>query len=283
MQIISTDMGRSESKFYTNNQKLKFKSVVGEWHQRHLNSEGNYDVNIDGNNYFIGDLALRESYLPREMTTESKIHEETLLLFLCGISLLVKDEDIVVSTGLPISQFNPETRDKIVNLLKGKHIITFPGNKPKQIFINEITICPEGASTYFYEAKKMPELKRGKVRILNIGSRTINHCKVEDGIFINKSSDTLSYGSIQLKNSKADLQSFSRKIIADLSSKWHDYDEHNDTVILSGGGILLLGDYLKQHFKKSIISDDPIYSDVLGFHEIAMAKYSKVVNVAIAR
>ena len=285
MQIISADMGRSESKFYSNNQKLKFKSVVGEWHQRNLNNDGDYDVNIDGTNYFISDLALRESYLPREMTTESKIHEETLLLFLTGIANLARNNDLFISTGLPINMFNPKVRDDIVTLLRGKHEVTFAGFKPKQFYINEITVCPESGGTYFYESKKRPELKHGKVRVINVGSRTINFCCVEDGVFVNKSSGTLLYGSIQLRNSKANLQEFSRKIYADLSGQWHDYDEDYDIVILSGGGIILLEEYLKLFFKKNIISDEPIYSDVLGFFEIGMVKYGKFnrQDVAIAR
>ena len=283
MQIISADMGRSESKFYSNNQKIKFKSVIGEWHQRNLNTEGNYDININGLNYFIGELALRESYLPREMTTESKIHEETLLLFLTGISLLARDnESIAITTGLPINQFNPLIRDEIVSLLKGRHIVSFPGLRVKQLSINQITICPESGGTYFYEAKKNPKLKHGKVRVINIGSRTINYCTIKDGNYINKDSGTLLYGSIQLNNSKANLQEFSRKIYADLSSKWIDYNEDEDIILISGGGILLLDNYLKQYFKKAIVSDDPIYSDVLGFYEIGIAKYG-MLNATIAK
>lgn len=280
MQIISADMGRSESKFFTNNNtKLKFKSVVGEWHQRNLNTEGNYDVNINGVNYFIGDLALRESYLPREMTTESKIHEETLLLFVTGIALLAQQEDIIISTGLPINMFNPKVRDDLVTLLKGKYIVTFAGYKSKQFYINQIIVCPESGGTYFYEVKKRPELKYGKVRVINVGSRTINYCTIQDGNFVNKDSGTLLYGSIQLKNSKANLQEFARKIFADLSSRWHDYEE-NEIVIISGGGIIILGEYLKQHFKRVIVSDDAVHSDCLGFYEMANAKYGKL---AIAR
>jgi len=281
MQIISADMGRSESKFYSNGQKIKFRSIIGEWHQRNLNTDGNYDVCINGINYFIGDLALRESYLPREMTTESKIHEETKLLFLTGISLLAKDDDIYVSTGLPINQFNPSIRDEIVSLLEGKHIVVFPGLRPKQFYINKITICPEGGGTYFYEVKKRPELKNGKVRIINIGSRTINYCTVLGGNFINKDSGTLLYGSIQLRNSKANLQEYSRKIYADLSGIWQGYNDE-ETVILSGGGIILLQNYLKQYFKNTLISNDPIYSDVFGFYEIGLANYGRL-NVAIVK
>lgn len=278
-QLISADMGRSESKFYSNNQKLKFRSVVGEWHQRNLNTEGSYDVNINGQNYFIGELALKESFLPKEMSTESKIHEETLLLFLCGIASLAQQDSLIVSTGLPINLFNPKVRDDLLTLLRGRHIVTFAGYKPKQFYIDQITVCPESGGTYFSEAKKKPELKYGKVRVINIGSRTVNFCVTEDSNFINKDSGCLSYGAMQLKNSKANYQEIARKIFSDLSSKWIDYEE-DETVLLSGGGAIILEEYLKQYFKRAIISSEPIYSDVLGFWEMANIKHGKL---AIAR
>ena len=283
MQIISADMGRSESKFFSNNQKLKFRSVVGEWHQRNLNNDGDYDVNINGVDYFIGDLALRESYLPKEMSTESKIHEETKILFLCGIASLAQQEGLIISTGLPINLFNPKVRDDLVTLLRGRYVVTFNGYKPKQFYIDQIIVCPESGGTYFYEAKKKPELKYGKVRCINIGSRTINFCVIEDGNFINRDSGSLSYGAIQLKNSKANYQEISRKIFSDLSSKWIDYNEDEETVLLSGGGIILLKDYIKKYFKRNIISEEAVYSDVLGFSEMANAKFGGRQNVAIAR
>lgn len=276
MQLISADIGRNESKFFTsNNRKVKFRSTVGEWHQRNLNSNGDYDVMIDGESYFIGELALKESYLPREMTTESKIHEETKLLFLTGIALLAHDNDIIVSTGLPIDQFNPKIKNDLVNLLQGRHSVTFKDKETKTFFINQIIACPEGGGVYWYEINNKPTLKYGKKRVVDIGSRTINYCTIEDGSYINKDSGTLNYGAIKLKNSKTNPQEFARKIVADLSSKWMDYDEDNDTIILSGGGAILLKELLKSHFKNTIVSDDPIFANVYGFYYIGLAKYGK--------
>lgn len=280
MQIISADMGRSESKFYSNNQKLKFRSVVGEWHKRNLSSGGDYDVQIDvgnGNeNYFIGDLSLKESYLPRFMETESKIHEETRLLFAVGIAQLVQEPDIVISTGLPVKAFNVSGRDEIVDLLKGKYTVTFQGCNPKHFFVNQITVLAEGSGTYFYEIRKRPELKKGKVRVINFGSKTINFISICDGNFLDRNSGTLDFG-MNLNNSKSDYKQFSRKVIGDLSAKWNDYDENSDTILMSGGGIIELEKYMKQHFKNSIISDEPIFSDAYGFNYLASAKHSKMI------
>lgn len=279
MQIIAADMGRNESKFCTtNNQKAKFRSAVGEWHQRNLSSGGEWDVMIDGENYFIGDLAFKEAYLPREMATESKIHEETKLLFLTGVALLARDTDIVISTGLPINQFNPKGRDDIVNLLQGRHSVTFRDSKTKTFFINQITVCPESGGVYWDEVNRKPQLKQGKIRVADIGSRTINYCTIDDNNYINKDSDTLNYGAIKLKNSKTNPQEFARKIVADLSSRWMEYDENNDTILLSGGGAILLENLLRPHFKNMMISEDPVYANVIGFYNLGVMKYGKLMT-----
>lgn len=279
-QLISADIGRSESKFFSNNQKLKFKSIVGDWHERHLSTGGDYDVKIDYEyksvNYFIGDLAKLESHLPREMTTESKIHEETKTLFIVGIALLSQDDNLAISTGLPVNLFNPSTRDQLVNLLKGTYTVTFLGNRPKKINIDKISVSPEGSGTYFYELKKRPELKQGRIRILNFGSRTINHLSIEDGNLVNRSSGTLNYGSILLTHSKMNPQEYIRRIIADLSVSWSDYND-DDIVIMSGGGIINLEPFIRKHFKRPLISSEPIFSDCYGLHEIAQARYGKLV------
>lgn len=279
MQLIGCDMGRNESKFYSgNNHKIKFRSTVGEWHQRNLNNEGDYDVMIDGTNYFIGDLALKESYLPRDMTTENKIHQETFLLFLTGVAFLANEQNIVVSTGLPVNQFNPKIKSDLVNLLQGKHTVTFRNNSTKSFFINDITACPEGGGSYWHEMNNYPSLRQGKIRVVDIGSRTINYCTIDDSNYVNKDSDTLSYGAIKLKNSKTNSQEFARKIVADLSSKWMEYDEDNDTILLTGGGAILLQMLLKPHFKNMIVSSDPVYSNVFGFYNLGMSKYRKLMT-----
>lgn len=283
MQIISCDMGRSESKFYTCNKQLKFKSIVGDWQPRNLSTGGNYDVEIDYGNssekFFIGDLAKQESILPREMTTESKIHMETKILFIVGVSLLIQDNNLTIVTGLPVNLFNQSTKDKLVNLLQGEYTVTFSGFNPKQITIdsNRIIVSPEGAGTYFHEIKKHPELKQGKIRVLNLGSRTINFLTIEDGNFINRSSGTLNYGSITLNNSRINPKEYTRRILADLSIAWKDYNEDDETVLISGGGIINLEPFIKKHFKNTIISDQPIFSDCYGFYDLALAKFGKLV------
>lgn len=82
MQIIGVDVGRNRVKAVSSTNRVDFPSVVGEWQERNLTSYGKYEVIIDGEKYFIGDLALRESYCPREMATESKVHLESKVLFL---------------------------------------------------------------------------------------------------------------------------------------------------------------------------------------------------------
>jgi len=91
MQIIGIDVGRNRVKAVSKDARVDFPSVVGEWQDRNLTTGGNYEVTVDGDKCFIGDLAIKESYCLREMATESKVHQESKILFLTALALLAKD------------------------------------------------------------------------------------------------------------------------------------------------------------------------------------------------
>jgi hypothetical protein len=57
-QIIGADIGRCEVKLYSNGDVVRFPARVGEWQQREISSGGNYEVEIDGEKWFVGELAL---------------------------------------------------------------------------------------------------------------------------------------------------------------------------------------------------------------------------------
>lgn len=42
-----------------------------------------------------------------------------------------------------------------------------------------------------------------------------------------------------------------------------------DTILISGGGALLLGDYLAQHFPHGKVVDEPVHANAIGFYKLA--------------
>jgi plasmid segregation protein ParM len=292
MQVIGIDIGRNRVKGVSSIGRVDFPSVVGEWQQRNLATGGDYEITVDEKKVFIGDLAIRESYCQREMATETKIHQESKILFLAALALLAKDgEPMNVVTGLPVAQHTTTGKNKFKKLLEGTHSVVING-KRKNIIINDIGIVPEAGGAYWHtvlnEGGEVSNsfIARKKVRIVDVGSRTINFCTIDRREYIDRDSGTLPYGIIELMNadkaSRDDIMNiseeakehFARRIAGDLSKKWLNYVPDNDLVLLTGGGSILLQQYLQQHFMVNNLIDT-VYANAEGFFKMGIAKWGK--------
>lgn len=271
MQIIPIDTGRSSTKLL----KKCFPSVVGDWQERNLSNVGDYEVIINNEErYFVGQLSLDESFSPREMSTKSKIHNETKILFLTALGIVAEEENPIIITGVPINQFKQETKEKMLDLLCGEYNIQVNQRKV-HVKINDIIICPESGAIFWYALSIIPELQFGVKRIIDIGSRTINYCTMNNKVYNNKNSNTLDYGTVLMHENKLTNEQFARKIVSDLSKKWLDYDPDNEQVILAGGGALIFGDILKTYYKRCMIVNDPVYANVQGYYRMGVEKWVK--------
>lgn len=293
MQIIGVDVGRNKVKAVSAKGRVDFPSVVGEWQQRNLATNyGDYEVIVDQHKVFIGDLALRESYCQREMATETKIHQESKILFLSALALLAKDgEPINVVTGLPVAQHTTAGKHEFKKLLEGTHNVVINGQRIN-LMIKEIGIVPEAGGAYWhavlneYGQVNNAFIAGQKVRIVDVGSRTVNFCTIDKREYIDRDSGTLSYGVIELMNadktSGGDINNvgedvkehFARRIAGDLSKKWLNYLPDNDLVLLTGGGSMLLQQYLRSHFKVSQLVDT-VYANAEGFFKMGVGKWRK--------
>jgi len=288
--IIGIDVGRNRVKAVSATGKVDFPSVVGEWQERNLTTGGNYEVTVDGDKCFVGDLAVKESYCQREMATESKVHQESKILFLTALGLLANEGQAVnVVTGLPVAQHTPAGKEAFKKLLEGVHRVEVNGQR-RNIVINEIGIVPEAGGAYWHTVLdgrgqiSNPFIANQKVRIVDIGSRTVNYCTIEKREYIDRDSGTLPYGVIELINadkaSRDDIRNignegkehFARRIAGDLSKKWLKYAPDTDLVLLTGGGSLLLGDYLSKHFMVNQLVPT-VFANAEGFYKMGVAKW----------
>jgi len=273
IQIIPIDTGRSSTKLLNG---VSFKSVVGDWHHREISDDEEYEVIInDKEKYFVGQLALDESFAPVEMNTASKIHNQTRVLFLTGVALSITedDSDLFIITGVPVADFNTTTKSALENLLYGKYDIQINGVH-KKFSINNITMIPEGVSAFQYALSKDETLGEGKKRIIDIGSLTVNYSSLNDTKFVTRDSGTIPFGTIKTKGKQIDNEQYVAKIIAELSQKFTDYDE-SDKVLLTGGGALQFGELFKKYYKNADIIFNPIFSNVEGYHRMGVKKWAK--------
>jgi len=294
MQIIGIDVGRDRVKAVSSMGRVDFPSVVGEWQQRNLSTKhGEYEVTVDQNKVFVGELAIRESYCQRAMATETKTHQESKILFLTALAALVKEgESVNVVTGLPVAQHTTSGKNEFKKLLEGIHKVEING-QPRNIIINDIGIVPEAGGAYWsvvldkHGQVSNSFIAEQKVRIVDVGSRTVNFCTIDKREYIDRDSGTLPYGVIELMNadkgSRDNVQNigedvkehFARRIAGDLSRKWMTYVPDQDLILLSGGGSILLQQYLKQHFMVNQLVEDCVYANAEGFFKMGVAKWGR--------
>lgn len=275
MQTIAADNGRDTGKFITGNKRLVIPSIIGEYRERKISEGGEYEVEVDGQRCFIGELAHQESRFKRENVSRSKIHEETKTLTLSAIALLAQDDHINLITGLPVEQHKPAIKQSYIDLLSGRHRVKING-RVVDFVINDMAVSIEGAGAYWHAVLNLSrsELMRGNVRLIDIGSRTINALTISGKRFVDLDSFTLNYGCIEVKNAGGDdlvCEQFVRRIVADISGHWLDFE--NDLILLTGGGALLLENDLKKIFKKAQIINEPVYANALGFYSMGCQKW----------
>ena len=281
-QIIGLDIGRDMVKIVTDNNRLTFPSRVGEWRKMKLNTGGDYELAINGEKYFIGELA-EESYFSRQMATESKITEETKILFLGAIALVADSRPISINTGIPVTQHTKETKKELTELLTGTYTLKLNKSESRTVTISDIGIIPESVGAYWDMILSSEGNGQNRsityktVRIIDIGSRTVNYCTIKSKKYLDRDSGTLNYGVLEFENAKGGEESFARRIIADLSKKWLNYSD-NDHILLTGGGSLLLEEYLTKHFNNSQIVANPVMSNASGFYKMGVARWKLKQN-----
>jgi plasmid segregation protein ParM len=290
--VIAIDVGRNGVKGISRNSRsnrLFIPSVVGEYTK--LPELGgkldSYQVIINDEPCFVGDLALLESRCLRRMATESKIHSETKTLFLVALHVLMESKNPLIITSLPVDQHTTEKKEEFVNLLRGNHIVTVD-ESTKALNIETIhAITAEAAGPFWNYALSEHAVYydrdiRGTTRVINIGSRTIDYATFLGAKYIRKDCGTLPFGIMELYNgvekngqpSDYLKEQFARRIIGLLSQVWTNFSDE-DRVLLSGGGSLILGKEIKRLYLNSFVPDDAIFGNVNGLLKLGIRLAAK--------
>ena len=173
-----------------------FDSCLGDG--RKLNLENNYIdemvVNYAGQHMFAGVLAEYESVFPRRSFGLSKAHDDMKIRTLIAVHRFGKGDNFDLMVGQPIKRHDEANKEKIKDLLLGVHEIEVNGVK-KRFNISSVNVGAEGASVYWTLKDHEPA-----IRIVDIGSGTINIATIRDGFFIDKESTTLPFGTNRVED-----------------------------------------------------------------------------------
>lgn len=268
--ILAVDGGNDNTKFYDGRQLIQFPSAIGiNDLQRNLKGErGAYDFEweFEGKCGFAGTLA-RESEYAESRRDDSKAHFDAKLRILLalhqfgGIGNAV-EYDLVV--GQPIDFHTDAEKTAIKEMMIKSHELTVNGIR-KTICIRRCEVTAEGVAAGLLASGN------GLVRIIDIGSGSVNYGTVQNRGFNNKGSFTYPEG-MQTKR-KMDHGSFARQIATKaLNRKW----EKEDAVFLCGGGAPAILPYITEFFPTAqLLEADPIFSNVKAFYLIARKLYAK--------
>jgi len=270
---VGIDGGNYKIKVFGDEGELMFISMLGEYRDRMLEqtfSDDDIIWEFNGEKGFAGTLAQYESEYSRSIMGDSKAHSDLLIRVLLGLHRYSPENDFNIVVGQPISRHDKWEKAKIKDMLKGEH--QFILNKvKKRINIKEVEVAAEGGAAFWSNPKK------GLVRILDIGSGTVNAATLDDGRYIDKDSFTINYG--METNISKDIYAMAKAISAQALRKWRT----GDTVFIVGGAANDLVEPLQDYFPNcsvlrpkiktvgknaTIKTLDPVYANAVGFYNI---------------
>ncbi|TCP65424.1 ParM/StbA family protein [Baia soyae] len=258
--LVAIDCGRSFVKVRTENRTFMFPSKVSGWRKRNYRQEleGDIELQYQGKNWFVGNLAEREGEFTRQAMQETKAVEETLLLALTGIHLSGAQGTVDLVTGLPISNYTEKERESVRKLLEGHHEVTVNG-QTKRFYVQRVYTTIEGGGAFFSAPRS------GLVRIVDVGAKTTNYVTFKDKVFIDRESGTIPVGWETVRESNA--REMADMIAAHVSKSWNS----DDVVLLIGGVALHLEPYIQSHFRYAFAMSDPQTANVRGYYEVGRA------------
>ena len=64
------------------------------------------------------------------------------------------------------------------------------------------------------------------------------------------------------------LEPLAEQVLAEATQLWNG-GAALDAILISGGGALLLGPYIRRHFRHARVVDDPVFANALGYWRFA--------------
>lgn len=281
--ILGIDAGNHMAKVAGPYGMDSYRTAICDWFERDIvESHGADDMEfeIDGRKGFAGSIAVYEDeFGGASMFGDTKAHEDTkirvlLAIYRYGKKYGIDITDVSLVTGQPIVSHKPTDKEAIQQMLVGQHTVSV-NDETLTINIVETGVAAEGSGAYWSNPDG------GTVRIIDVGSGTVNAATIIDKRYINNASDTFNFG-METVNNKEDLASVARGIIRNTSRlKWH----RNDSVFVCGGIAKDMLPYIQSHYGNAVLLQpmlqegnavtvaDPVYANSIGFYKLAKGAF----------
>lgn len=270
--IVGIDAGNHRVKVCGPHGLDCFSSTIGEFRDLKIkNAHGRDDMVYEymGRKGFAGSLADFESEFGGSIMGDSKAHDDAKLRILIALHRYSQTSNqFQLVVGQPIAKHTEEEKQRIKKMLLGTHEITV-NDKKKFILISNVEVAAEGGAAFWSKPKG------GLIRIIDVGSGTVNCASLLDKRYVDKDSFTLRFGMNTVVSS--DLGELARGIATNTSKKWRKTDRG----YLMGGAATELIDYIKQYYPNievlspiyEQVEQKAIFANAIGFYKIGCAIY----------
>lgn len=264
--IIAIDAGGHETKFYDGQQICRFPSAIGyDWRERRIEAQqGEHDLEweYNGQRGFAGTLALYESDAAGSQKGDSKAHPDARLRVLLALHQYAEGAEHRIIVGQPVGTHTAPEKAAIKDMLQGRHELIVNGSR-RVLVVSRCEVAAEGVSAGLLVPGG------GMIRVIDIGSGTVNYGTLIDRRFNDRGSFTLSTGMETTLT--ADSIAFGRQIaLRAISGGWRK----GDAVYLCGGGAAGLTEALRAYFPLAqLVPGDPVTANVRAFYLIARRLY----------
>lgn len=213
MEIRGIDIGFGFTKITNGRESLLFKSVIGEaadiqFREQLLNAttiEPNLQLEIDGHNIFVGEMAERQSK-GRAFTLDQNqmISKFAKTLALTALSQMVeRNVPVKLITGLPVSYYR-KYKDELGAQLTGRHTIKVAdaaGNLQETVIsVDNVRVVPQPFGSVFdlifNDIGKASERRflQEKIGVIDIGFRTADYTVCDKTRYSERGSQTTDSG-----------------------------------------------------------------------------------------
>lgn len=282
--VLGIDAGNYRAKVAGPYGVDSYRTAICDWFERDIVEDfgegDDMEFALKGRKGFAGTLASYEDqYGGGAMYGESKAHEDTLIRVLLAIYRYRAQycpgfSRFKIVAGQPIISHGVDEKAKLADLLRGEHVITVNGVR-QRITIEEVGIAAEGTGAF------MSQPQDGVVRIIDVGSGTVNCATVKDKRHINNASKTFNYG-VETSGGRDNLDGIARGIIRSTTElKW----QRTDQVFVCGGITEELLPLISAHYPSAqsfipqlnaldgVQAHLPTFANAIGFYEIARLTY----------
>lgn len=281
--ILGIDAGSHTAKIIGPFGTDSFLSNVCDWFERDVKerfSADDMEFEIDGQKGYAGTIAKYEDeFGGATIYGESKAHRDTKVRVLLAIHRYLTKHcptvsSVAIVVGQPIKGHKETEKTLIKEMLLGKHQVRVNG-VTRTFFIEKVGVAVEGSSAFWC----LPQ--EGVIRIIDIGSGTINAATIIDKKHVNTFSDTFNFG-METINNKKDLEAVARGIIQNTTKlKWNKEDK----IYICGGASEGIFPFIVEHYSNTELLNpqirnesgvkilSPVFSNAVGFHEIAKGAF----------